>query len=530
LASVARKPEAALGSALERLIQSGLLFRQGVPPQASYVFKHALVQDAAYGTLLREPRRALHARIAETLESRFAETAESQPEILARHCAAAGLIEKAAGLWGKAGERSLDRSALAEAVAQLTRALEQIATLPGTPALRRAQIKLQVALITPLLHVKGYAAVETKAAAEQARLLIEQAEALGEPPDDPLLLFSVLYGFWTANFVAYNGDVCRELAAQFLALAEKQRATVPLMTGHRLMAISLVTTGHLAEARLHLDQAIAFYDPVEHHPLAARFGVDSGVSILCYRSWALWLLGYPEAALADADYALRDAREIGQAATLMYALSHAVFPYMFCGDRAAAAALAQELVDLAEEKGALFWKANGMMNQGGVWALTGRASEATEMLISGIAAFRTTRATFWMPFNLLHLARAHAALGQFEEAGRCIDDAMTAVEATKEKWCEADIHRTAGEIALMSPAPDAAKAQAHFERAIAIAREQKARSWELRAATSLARLWRDQSKRQQARDLLAPIYGWFTEGFDTLDVTQAKALLDELAH
>ena len=200
LAAVVRKPEAELGSALDRLIAAGLLFRQGVPPHATYLFKHALVQDAAYGTLLREPRRALHARIAETLESQFAEIAESQPELLARHCTEAGLIEKAAGLWGKAGQRSLERSALVEAAEQLTRALDQIATLPATPALRREQIKLQVALITPLIHVKGYAAPETKAAAERARLLIEQAEALGEPPEDPLLLFSVLYGFWVANY------------------------------------------------------------------------------------------------------------------------------------------------------------------------------------------------------------------------------------------------------------------------------------------------------------------------------------------
>ena len=165
LAAVVRKPEAELASALDRLFAAGLLFRQGVPPHATYLFKHALVQDAAYGTLLREPRRALHARIAETLESQFAEIAESQPELLARHCTEAGLIEKAAGLWGKAGQRSLERSALVEAVAQLTRALDQIATLPATPALRREEIKLQVALITPLIHVKGYAAPETNAAA-----------------------------------------------------------------------------------------------------------------------------------------------------------------------------------------------------------------------------------------------------------------------------------------------------------------------------------------------------------------------------
>ena len=369
---------------------------------------------------------------------------------------------------------------------------------------------------------------ETKAAAEQARLLIEQAEALGEPPEDPLLLFSVLYAFWVANFVAFNGDACRDLAAQFLALAEKQRATVPLMVGHRFMGTSLLMAGDIAEGLGHYDQALALYDPVEHRALATRFGQDTAVAILARRSEALWLLGYPEAALRDADDALRNAREIGQAATLMYALFQSSIPYTHCGNYAVAAAHAQELVALAEEKGSLYWKALGMLNQGCVLALTGRASDATEMLISGMAAKRTTGSTFFLPFDLPHLARAHAELGQFEEAWRCIGEAMTAAETTKETWCEAEIHRTAGEIALMSLEPDAAQAQAHFERAIAIARAQKAKSWELRAATSLARLWRDHGKRQQACDLLAPVYGWFTEGFDTADLKEAKALLDEL--
>src|ERR1700731_754432 len=305
LAAVVRKPEAELNLALDRLVQSGLLFRQGVPPHASYLFKHALVQDTAYGTLLREPRRALHARIADVLESQFAEIAANQPELLARHCTEAGLFEKAAGLWGKAGQRSLERSALVEAAGQLTRALDQIAALPATPALRRERIKLQVALITPLIPLKGHAAPETKAAAEQARLLIEQAEAMGEPPEDSLLFFSVLYAFWVANYVAFSGDVVRSLAAQFLALAEKQGATVPLMIGHRLKAISLASTGDIAEGRAHYDQALALYDPAEHRPLAMRFGQDAGVTVLCHRSWTLFCLGYPEAALADAQKAVR---------------------------------------------------------------------------------------------------------------------------------------------------------------------------------------------------------------------------------
>jgi predicted ATPase len=238
-----------------------------------------------------------------------------------------------------------------------------------------------------------------------------------------------------------------------------------------------------------LDQAIALYDPAVHHPLATRFGRDVGVVALTFRSFALWSLGYPEAALRDTDEALKNAREMGQAATLMYGLAHTAIPYTLCGNCAAAAAHAQELVALTEEKGAPFWKAFGMLNQGSVLALTGRASDATEMLISGIAAWRTTGATIWLPLFLPHLARAHVELGQFEEAWRCIGEAMTAAETTKEKFCEAEIHRTAGEIALMSPAPDVAKAEAYFERAIAIARAQKAKSWELRAATSLARLY-----------------------------------------
>ena len=529
LASVMCQPEPELGSALDRLIAAGLLFRQGVPPHASYLFKHALVQDAAYGMLLRGPRRTLHARIAETLESQFAEIAANQPELLARHCTEAGLIEKAAGLWGKAGQRSLERSALVEAAEQLTRALDQIAALPATPALRHERIKLQVALITPLIPLKGHAAPETKAAAEQARLLIEQAEAMGEPPEDSLLFFSVLYAFWVANYVAFSGDTVRSLAAQFLALAEKQGATVPLMIGHRLKAISLASTGDIAEGRAHYDQALALYDPTEHRPLAMRFGQDAGVTVLCHRSWALFCLGYPEAAVADAQNAYKDAREIGHAATLMHALAYASFIHIQCGNYLTANALIDELVALADEKGALFWKAIGMTHQGWLFARTGKTSDAVHMITSGLKVWRSTKATVWVPLYLSYLARTYADIGSFDVARRCIGEATTAVETAKEKLWEAEIHRTAGEIALLSPVPDAAKAETYFERALAVARAQQAKSWELRAAMSMARLWGDQGKRDSARGVLAPVYGWFTEGFDTLDLKEAKALLDALA-
>jgi class 3 adenylate cyclase/predicted ATPase len=524
LAAVTRKPEGELRTALEALIAAGLLFRHGVPPHASYLFKHSLIQDAAYGMQLREPRRVLHARIAETLESQFTEIAERQPELLARHCAEAGLAEKAASLWGKAGQRSLERSALVEATEHLTRALAQIATLASTPALRRKEIQLQVALITPLMHVKGYAAPETKEAAERARRLIEEAEAREEKPEDPLLLFSVLFSFWTASFVAFDGDALRERARQFLTLAETRKATIPIMIGHRIMG-SVLHTGALEEGRAHLDRAIALYDPTEHRPLANRFGQDVQVAALSYRSLALWMLGYPSAALADASRALEEAHEIEQAATLMYALVHASLIHIECGDYAAARAETDELVTLANEKNTLFWTAQGLSLQGCILAATGRAADAVQMISAGISTWRSTGSTFWMPLYLSYLARAHAELGDFESAWHFIREAMTAAETHKERWHEAEIYRLAGEIAVHSPTPDSVKAEGYFERAIAIAQAQRAKSWELRSAMSLARLWRDERKRQQGRNGLASVLGWFTEGFDTRDLGEAKRLL-----
>jgi class 3 adenylate cyclase/predicted ATPase len=529
LSAVTHKPDAELGPALERLIASGLLFRQGVPPHATYLFKHALVQDAAYGTLLREQRRTLQSRIAETLESQFADIAESQPELVARHCTEAGLIEKASRLWGKAGQRSLSRSALVEAAEQLTRALNQIVTLPATPELRREQITLQVALINALFHVKGYAAPETKAAVEHARYLIEQAKALGEAPEDPLLLFSVLYGLWVANLVAFDSELCVDLAGQFLSLAEKAETTGATMLGHQMLGISLQTRGDITGGRAHYDQAIALYDPVKHRRLATRFGQDSRVVVLSRRSAALWLLGYPDAALADAEHALTDAREMGHAASLMYTLGHGLFARYECGNYANAAAAVDELIALAEKKGTLFWKGFGLMHQGCVCALNAQPSDAIRLITSGMETRELTGATLWIPFFLSHLARAYAALGNFEGARRSIHEAITTVETTNEGWCEAEVYRTAGEIMLLTPERDAAKAEAYFSHGLKIAGSQKAKTWELRSAMGMARLWRDQGKCHEACELLAPIYGWFTEGFATRDLKEAKAVLEQLA-
>jgi predicted ATPase len=300
------------------------------------------------------------------------------------------------------------------------------------------------------------------------------------------------------------------------------------MVGHRVVATSSHYTGDIVAGRAHYDQALAFYDAAKHRSLATRFGQDIRVIVLSNRSNVLWMLGYPEAALADADQALKDAREVGHAASLMYALALTSLHLLLEND-AVVNAQADELVAVAEEKSAPLWKAYGRTVQGCILALTGKYSDAVQQITSGIAALRSTGMTFVLPTWLSILAKAHADLRQFDDAWRCTSEAISAIEATKERWFEAETYRIAGEISVKSPNPDTAKAVTYFERARTVAREQQAKSWELRASMSLARLWRDQGKVRQARELLAPVYGWFTEGFDTRDLKDAKTLSEELA-
>ena len=308
---------------------------------------------------------------------------------------------------------------------------------------------------------------ETKAALDYARSLVERAEVLGEPPEDPLLLFSVLHGFWVANHVAFNGDVILDLAVKFMALAEKQGTTFPLLLGHRVMGTSLLFLGDFEEARVHLDRAMFLYDPAEHRALGTRFGQEAGVAILSNRPLALWLLGYPEAALKEADKAINYARDIGQTASFLYAVTRIAWFHLVVSNYAKAAEQIQELMTLAEEMEGSYWTAAGMMLQGCLFALTGKGSTAIKQITSGIAVSRLQGSNLLrMPWYLSCMARAHVELGQLDDAGRCISDAITAMETTKEAWQESEIYRIAGELALMSPKPDVAKAQVHFGRAL----------------------------------------------------------------
>ncbi|MET4292410.1 class 3 adenylate cyclase/tetratricopeptide (TPR) repeat protein [Bradyrhizobium sp. LB8.2] len=490
LAAIVPLTESELSHALERLVGAGLLFRQGDPQDANYVFNHALVQEAAYGTLLREKRRALHAALAETIEIDFVDIAEGQPEVLARHYTEAGLLEKAAGLWSKAGRRSLSRSALVEAAEQLARALNLIATSPETALLRRERITLQIELANALIHTKGHAAPETRAAFDQARAFIQHAEKLGDTTDDPLLLFSVLYGFWVASRMSFQADVTRELAAQFQALAAQRQARAPIMIGHLLMGISLVLAGDLTAGSAELDRAVALYHHPEHRPLAIRFGHDVLVSALAWRAFSQWALGRTDAATADVERAVREAREFGHAATLMYALAHVSLTLIYMAKLDAAAEFARELMQLAGEKGSRFWNAYGTLLRGRVLAREGQSRAAADMIEAGISAMRSTGATAYAPWYLGTLGATYARIGRLDDAQRWCEQSLLSIRESGECWQEAEACRIAGEVALAFDPPNVQQARVHFERSLVVAKQQRAKSFELRATESLAILSR----------------------------------------
>jgi class 3 adenylate cyclase/tetratricopeptide (TPR) repeat protein len=527
--AVAAKNESEVGEALDRLVQAGLASRHGVAPHATYLFKHALIRDAAYGALLREQRCALHAKIADALERTFPNLALSQPEVIARHCVEAGLIERAASLWGAAGRQSLAGCALVEAVQQLKRALELIESLPESKELRRNQIELQIALMTALYGVKGYGAPETTVALDRARSLIERSDALGEPVENPLAIFVVLDGLWTANYMAFDGDALLALCKQYVSLAGAQDNVDVKIAATVATALALCATGSLEAARAQFDRAVALFPSANADALIVLCGFDLRHIGLGNRGACLWLLGFPEAALSDCERAIADARDAKHAVTFLITVPVAITVLARLGRYDEAIALADQVEAVSDEKELAFVVVNVKLVRGFVLSLMGDASGAIRTILSIEETSRDMGLTFLTPFKKIILAEAYASQGQVELARGSVRDALEHIERTKETWAEAEVHRTAGEIALMESAERHADAEAHFQTALDVARSQKARSLELKAATSLARLRRDQGKRVVARDLLAPIYGWFTEGFNTPDLRDAKALLDELA-
>jgi class 3 adenylate cyclase/predicted ATPase/DNA polymerase III delta prime subunit len=524
LAAAAPLAESDLQEALRRLVEAGLVFQRGVPPAAEYLFKHALVQDTAYSTLLRGPRRALHRRIAEALEQRFPDVVETRPEIVAHHYGEAAIADKAITYWHLAGKLSVAKSAMREAIAQLRRGLGLLDGLSETRERNQLELDIHVTLIQALMARKGYADPETVAALERANWLVTETAAVGTP-----LHFSVLYGLWVSNNSAGAIAAGHEHATNFLSSAQSQPSSGPLLVGHRILAHSLIYSGDYRAALAHFETAASLYRPDEHRDSAFHYGQDIGVSAFVVLSWALWHRGYPDQSARAADRALAYSRELGHAHTLAHALGLAGMAAVFARDVDTVHTRSNDCVALASEHGFAHWAARGRILQGWAVAQRGEATTGIARIREGMAAEEATGARVYTPFDLALVAEALALAGKIEEGLATLDDALAKAAVSGERGWDAEIHRLRGELTGRLPHPDPAKAEESFRTALAIAREQGTRGYELRAATSLARLWREQGRRGEARDLLAPVYDSFTEGFDTADLKEAKALLHQLA-
>ena len=519
LRTVSAVSEDELQSSLARLVTSELVFQRGTPPDALYVFKHALLQDVAHSSLLRGARQQLHARIAEALEAQSPETMENQPELLAQHCAEAGLGQKSVAYWGKAGRRSAARSAMAEAATQFQKGLEQLALLPNNFERQRQELEFCSGLGAVLQAVKGHAAPETGRAYARARGLWEQ---LGFPSE----FLRVPYGQSRYHAVRGELDCALRLDEDLLRLSRQRNDSGGLVLGHYSFGRDLLLVGRFGLSRSHLEQALAFYDPSTHRSLVHQAGFHPHVDSQAALGIVLFCLGFPDQALTQSNAAVEEARRQAHSPSLAVSLNMSTLPLWLVGDRVALEARADEMAAVAAEQGFSSWRAIGTIYRGWGMVENGDVMEGISLLQSGSLASRATGAEVWIPYHTAILARAYEIAGQIDEAVTQLDDALPTVERTGVCWLAAELHRHKGQMLLRQGHSEVAEEL--FRRALRIAVEQEAKLWELRAAVSLARLRRDQGRRAEARDLLAPIYGWFTEGFDTADLIDAKALLDEL--
>src|SRR5262245_45791089 len=522
LQAVAPWDEETVQRGLHQLVEAEFLYQRGLPPQATYLFKHALIQDTAYQSLLKSTRQQYHQRIVQVLVDRFPETADTQPELVAHHYTEAGLSEQAVRSWQHAGECAIQRSAHVEAISHLTKGLEVLQALPDTPERLRQELLVQTTLGPALMAVKGYAAPEVEHAYTRARVLCQQ---VGDTPQ----FFPVLRGLWYFYLLRVELQTARELGEQLLSLAQQVDDPALLLEAHYVLGNTLNYLGDFAAAQAHLAQGIALYDRQRHRTPALLYGQDSGVACCSYAAHTLWLLGYPRQAWQRSHEARTLAQEVAHPFSLAYALVFAAVLHLLRREEPLVQARSEAVITIAAEHGFAHWRALGTMLQGWARAAQGQGEEGTAQLHQSLAAWQATGARGGAPLYLAWLAEAYGKGGQAEEGLRVLAEALALVNAGGERRQEAELYRLQGELLLALSADNAMEAEACFRQALAVACHQQAQSWELRAAMSLARLWQRQGKRAEAHELLAPIYGWFTEGFDTADLQEAKALLEALA-
>ncbi len=521
---VAGLEDAALQAALEKLAEADIVLVQGLPPESDYRFKHALIQDAAYENLLKSRRQVLHRRVAEILRDRFAATAAAEPEVLAYHFTQAGLTNVAIEWWGMAGDQALRRSANQEAIGHLTAGLAQLAQLPETQERAKRELALQPLLGKASMAARGYASPEAIRAFSRAR------ELCAEIGDDSIVC-PVMFGVWLFELTGANHANAGRTADEFLERARLIGDAGDRLAANFTVSVSNVHLGNLGQARQHSEEAIRFFSDMTDAAATHRafeYGVELGAGSYAYDAWCSWLLGYADQALRSGNEALTISRRIphdySRARGLYWnSVLHAYRREWSIVEERAAVAIAS-----AREHGFSMVVAVSRIMQASARAMLDPRAEFVAEILEALAAYRATGARFQSTYHLILLAQALTACGRHNEGLDALHEAEALVEKTGEHYVEAEIRRLQGKLLLAQAGNGWAAAERDYLKALEVARAQEARSLELRAASDLARLWAERGERTRAADLVAPIYGWFTEGFDTLDLKEAKALLDEL--
>jgi class 3 adenylate cyclase/predicted ATPase len=512
---------------LMNLQAAEFLYETSLFPDLEFTFKHALTHEVAYGSLLQDRRRLLHGRIVEAIEKLCSERLAEYADILAHHSVRGELWEKAVTYLQEAGTRALMRSANTDAVAYLRRGLEIAATLPATLEGARQELSLQLALGQALQWSKGFGALEVEDAYTRAR---ELSERVGEPGT----AFRALWGLWLFSIGHGRVEAAGGIANELLALAERSGDRALLLQAHHALWPSTLWLGDPIAARRHLEQGMGLYDREQHRSHAFLYGGhDPGVCCRSFSGWTLWVLGHPAQALERSEAANALAEELAHSQSLAISLHWACGVDYMRRDTRSTRDRAERLIRVAREQGFPQWQAAGTIFA--AWARTelGEGDAGIAQIRGFIRAYRETGAAFMVPFYLSIEANACLTNGQTEGGFRAIDEALAVIATTGERLWEGELYRIKGELLRQKTKGEGQKGEAEAEmcflHALEIARRQSARSWELRAAMSVSRLWQRQGKRDEARELLGEIYGWFTEGFDTADLKEAQALLDELS-
>jgi predicted ATPase len=447
---------------------------------------------------------------------------QARPELAAHHYREAAMAGKAVPYWLLAGKLSVAKSPAEEAIAQLRCGLGLLRSLPETLERGRLELDLHIPLMAALIGARGYAHPEVSAVLDRSRQLVAATGACGTP-----LHFSVLFGVFAVDYVRGNAERALEHAQQFLALAEMQPASAPRLIGHRILGTGRMMTGDFRQARPHLELAASLYQAEEHREFAFSYGQDIGAMALSYLSWALWHGGYPDQAARTADRALLHAREFGQAYTLAYTLWHAAMLALLSRNVLRVERLASESAAVSTDFPLVLAHSDVLLG----WAAAhrGQGADCADRMRRGVAAATATGSRLFESFFLGLVAEALAFAGDVDHGLGELDQALARSTESGERWADAELHRLRGDLLCRLSRPDLDEAERSFRAALSTAREQGTTGFELRAATSLARLWGDHGRREEARELLAPVYGSFTEGFDTADLKEAKALLIALA-